>query len=193
MNFNLKNRIKSILPFLTEEEIDLLITQNMICEIKLENGDHILSEGEICKNIYLILNGTIRQYVIKDGEEINFLFYFDNDFVFDEPSFYDRDVSKYYFKTLEPSTVLKFQESLFDFFKSNTNFTQFLFNLSKQNVVRLYKRNEVLLIDTPEERYLKLLEIHPTIIEKVSLAKIASFIGITAPSLSRIRNRLVKG
>lgn len=193
MNFNLKNRIKSILPFLTEEEIDFLISQNMINEIKLKNGDHILSEGEICKNIYLILNGTIRQYVIKDGEEINFLFYFDNDFVFDEPSFYDRDVSKYCFKTLEPSTVLKFQESLFDFFKSNTYFTEFLFNLSKQNVVRLYKRNEVLLIDTPEERYLKLLEIHPTIIEKVSLAKIASFIGITAPSLSRIRNRLVKG
>ena len=193
MKLELKHKIQSILPFLTEEVIDSLISKKMLYEIEVKKGDNVLNEGEICKNIYFILSGSIRQFGLKDGEEINFLFYFESDFVFDEPSFYNKTSSNYYFKTLENCTILKFDKTLFDFLIGDNNFSQFLFNLSKQNVVRLYKRNEVLLMDTPKERYLKLLEIHPTIMEKVSLAKIASFIGITAPSLSRIRNRLVKG
>ena len=66
----------------------------------------------------------------------------------------------------------------------------FLKNVAEKEIIRLYKRNEVLLTLTPEERYLKLLDVHPQIMQRVSQRKIATFIGITEQSLSRIRKRI---
>lgn len=185
--------VESILPFLTNNEVNILISENMLSQVQLKKGKNLLHEGEVCNHIYFIINGAIRQFGVKDGEEINFLFYFDDDYVFDEPSFYNKSYSKYFFMALENTSLIKFEKSIFEYLKDNHNFSEFLFKLSKMNVLRLYKRNEVLLMNTPEERYLKLLEIHPKIVKKISLVKIASFIGIAGPSLSRIRRRLAKG
>lgn len=189
----MRQLVKSILPFLTNNEVNVLLSENMLSQVQLKKGKNLLNEGEVCNHIYFIIKGSIRQFGVKDGEEINFLFYFDGDYVFDEPSFYNKSSSKYFFMALENTTLIKFEKSIFEYLKDNHNFSEFLFKLSKMNVIRLYKRNEVLLMNTPEERYLKLLEIHPKIVKKISLAKIASFIGIAGPSLSRIRRRLTKG
>lgn len=184
--------VKSILPFLTNNEVNFLMSENMLSQVQLKKGENLLHEGEVCNHIYFIINGSIRQFGVKDGEEINFLFYFDDDYVFDEPSFYNKSYSKYFFMALENTSLIKFEKLIFEYLKDNHNFSEFLFKLSKMNVLRLYKRNEVLLMNTPEERYLKLLEIHPKIVKKISLVKIASFLGIAGPSLSRIRRRLAK-
>lgn len=178
--------------FLNEEELNNLLEKGLFKIFNLKRGAYILQAGQVCKSIHFLVKGSIRQYAMKEGEEINFLFYFDNDFVFDELSFYEKSKSKYYFKTLEDTIILQIDETVFNTFRDDHRWVNFLFGLSKTNVARLYKRNEVLLMESPEERYIKLLTIHPQIIEKVSLAKIASFIGIEPPSLSRIRKRIAK-
>jgi len=188
----LEDIVKSRLDFLSNAEVEAVRQNELLELLEIKKSSEILREGKICDSIYLIVKGSVRQYGIKKGEEVNFLFYFDGDFVFDELSFYEKMPTKYYFKTLERTTLLKLNKAFFDRVNQDDRIHNFLFKLSRQNVARLYKRNEVLLMDTAEERYLKLLELHPKIIEKVSLAKIASFIGVAPPSLSRIRKRLAR-
>ena len=178
--------------FFSEEMVGQLRDAGQIQEQTLKKGELLCEAGARHHDIYFIKNGSLRQFGIKNGEEVNFLFYFEEEFVFDETSFYSQLPSNYYFQALERTEVLRIDRSLFEFDQRAAKYTEFLFHLSRTNVLKLYKRNEVLLMDTPEERYLKLLEVHPKIIENISLAKIASFIGIAPPSLSRIRKRLVK-
>ena len=107
-------------------------------------------------------------------------------------SFLKATPSKYSILAIENSVVLQINRTDLDSLKEkNVLWNIFLKNVAEKSIIRLYKRNEVLLTLTPEERYLKLLEVHPQIIQRVSLRKIATFIGVTEQSLSRIRKRIV--
>jgi hypothetical protein len=149
-------------------------------------------EGNICNNISFIIDGAFRQFSVVDGTEINFLFYFDNDFTADFSSYITETPSNYFIKALEDSLVITFNKNNFSLLASRNNDWEVVSkNISNRALLTLYKRNDILLTLSPENRYLKLLEVHPLIIHKVSLSKISSFLGISGPSLSRIRKRII--
>ena len=182
--------IEHFAPLEVKHLLNELNCSIIISEIK--KGEHILIEGSSCDTLTYIIKGSFRQYTEAKGAEINFLFYFENDFVLDYLSFLKATPSKYSILAIENSVVLQINRTDLDSLKEkNVLWNIFLKNVAEKSIIRLYKRNEVLLTLTPEERYLKLLEVHPQIIQRVSLRKIATFIGVTEQSLSRIRKRIV--
>ncbi|WP_340156497.1 Crp/Fnr family transcriptional regulator [uncultured Winogradskyella sp.] len=182
--------IEHFAPLEVKHLLNELNCSIIISEIKKD--EHILIEGSSCDTLTYIIKGSFRQYTEAKGAEINFLFYFENDFVLDYLSFLKATPSKYSILAIENSVVLQINRTDLDSLKEkNVLWNIFLKNVAEKSIIRLYKRNEVLLTLTPEERYLKLLEVHPQIIQRVSLRKIATFIGVTEQSLSRIRKRIV--
>lgn len=189
---NYKSQIESAFSPIDFRTIENELITGSIEIKKIRKDSFLLMEGNICNNISFIIDGAFRQFSVVDGTEINFLFYFDNDFTADFSSYITETPSNYFIKALEDSLVITFNKNNFSLLASGNNDWEVVSkNISNRALLTLYKRNDILLTLSPENRYLKLLEVHPLIIHKVSLSKISSFLGISGPSLSRIRKRII--
>ena len=189
---NYKSQIESAFSPIDFRTIENELITGSIEIKKIRKDSFLLMEGNICNNISFIIDGAFRQFSVVDGTEINFLFYFDNDFTADFSSYITETPSNYFIKALEDSLVITFNKNNFSLLASRNNDWEVVYtNIANRALLTLYKRNDILLTLSPENRYLKLLEVHPLIIHKVSLSKISSFLGISGPSLSRIRKRII--
>lgn len=151
----------------------------------------LLSEGEKSDKIYFIVKGAIRIYYLnKDGHEKNTWFLFENELVVSVHSFFASQASFEYVKTMEDCSLIvlsrKKLEQLYEKFLS--------FNIIGRKLTELYYiRNEAqansLRMHSAKERYGQLLASQPQILQRVSLGHIASYLGISAETLSRIRSQ----
>ena len=150
----------------------------------------ILCEGNIAKRIYFIESGCLRMFFTEENKDVTVQFFLEGSHVCSMESFLKHIPSRFNLETLEAGTF---------------------YTLSKENYLRLiaelpafneYFQNYIntrmfyyvnLLLDyirlSPEQRYHDLLEKHPEILQRVPQYHIASYLGITPVSYSRIRNR----
>ena len=134
-------------------------------------------------------------YINENEEEVNFLFHFDQrieDTVFtDYESFLLKIPSKLNIQALEDCIVSTMsQENWITLSNTNLYWQQFSKKMTEKAYLSAKKRVEDLLYYSPENRYLKLLKENPMIFQKISQRHIASYLGITPQSLSRIRKRI---
>ena len=149
--------------------------------------------GSVCTYAGLVVNGIFRSYVIneKTGEEKNVFFYPPNYVLVSFNSFISQQPSEYFTQALADSTILcinyKDALSLCDRSHAWERTARILLQeLLKRTQVWLKQINS----DTPEERYQKLIDCWPDIVNEVPMYHIASYLGIQGPSLSRIRKRM---
>lgn len=153
----------------------------------------LLKEGEISKNIYFIRKGCLRQWFNKDGKDITFQFFFEGQAVASIDSFMNQKPGLFTIESIESSTVFSITKPDFDkllntYPEIKNGFQTLLFKRFR-NYGQLFLSR---IKDTPQERYEDLLKYHSEIIKRVPQHYIASFLGITPISLSRIRNRIKK-
>ena len=129
----------------------------------------LLEEGKIADKLYFIRKGCLRLFFYNEGKDITFQFFFEGDFVASFDSLYKGTPSLFSLESIEPSEV--YEEKIIERF----SFYQHLFLSRIKN--------------TPQQRYEELLKEYPNIIQRVPQHYIASYLGITPVSLSRIRNR----
>ncbi len=150
----------------------------------------LLHEGEVSHSIYYIKKGVLRMWFNKDGKDITFQFFMENTAVSSIDSFFNQTQSLFYIESIEECEVLVIGKSIFDeILHSDLKFKDEFINFLTgrfQNYAHLFLSR---IKDTPEERYRDLLQLHPEIVQRVPQHYIASYLGITAVSLSRIRNR----
>ena len=130
----------------------------------------LLEEGKIADKIYLVRKGCLRLFFYNEGKDITFQFFFEGDFVASFDSLYRGTPSLFSLESI-PSLRLLYEEKIIERF----SFYQHLFLSRIKN--------------TPQQRYEELLKEYPNIIQRVPQHYIASYLGITPVSLSRIRNR----
>ena len=153
----------------------------------------LLSEGEIANTVYFIKKGCLREWFNKDGKDITFQFFFEGQPVASIDSFMNQKPSLFTIESIEPSTILSIRKT--DFEKLLTIYPEFKVGFQDFIFQRFRNYGQLFLSrikDTPQERYEDLLNNHPDIIKRVPQHYIASFLGVTPISLSRIRNRKVK-
>ncbi len=149
----------------------------------------LLKAGDICVNYMFVHEGIMRSYIIDgQGEEITTNFFTKNQVAIEPASFFNRSVSCENIKTITDCSVW-----LVDFQKMNQHFNQypehreFGRRLLVRNMVELKERMLLLQTETAENRYLLLVKHNPEILKYVPLKQIASYLGVTDTSLSRIR------
>jgi len=162
-----------------------------ICtELFVPKNDLLQPFGHTCKTIYYIKSGIARIFYYKDGVDITEYFAFENNIVARVESLFTGSPSKKAIHILEDSEIVAIQVP--GLFKRYDKFPQIerLFRLIfEAGYVETVNRMESLQFHTAEERYLDLLE-KPRIIQRIPLKHIASYLGITQVSLSRIRSAL---
>jgi CRP-like cAMP-binding protein len=178
-----------------EHYVDEIVSLLKFQEIK--KSEFVLKENEVCSFIGLVGEGSFRTfYKNENGEEINFLFHYNQrieDLVFtDYESFLLRSNSKLNIQALEDSKVCFIAyDDWQDLCNKNVYWQFFSKSMTEKVYICAKKRIEDLLYYAPESRYLNLLKENPSIFQIIPQKYIASYLGITPQSLSRIRKRIV--
>ncbi len=177
---------------LTDEEFNVC-TKYFIPK-KLKKHQFLLNEGVICKHIGFVNSGCLREYTIDSkGDEHIIQFAIEDWWVSDLNSFLSGLPATYNIDALQNSEVLLLEKSARDEMLENCPKMEKLFRLLVEaNQVANYKRISDALSTTAEERYLKFINTYPRIFEQVPQSQIASYLGITPQSLSRIRKELIQ-
>lgn len=150
----------------------------------------LLKEGQTSERMFYIEKGCIRLSFNKDGKDITFQFFFEGEGVSSAESFRNEEPSLFSIETIEPSILhILHKRDYFMMIESSPLIRQ---ALEQQTFERLMYYQKLFLSrikNSPEERYNELVKQSPHILQRVPQHYIASFLGITSVSLSRIRNR----
>jgi CRP-like cAMP-binding protein len=157
-------------------------------------GTILLSEGEVATKLFFVVRGCLRTYFIKeDGKDITAQFFVEDQIVASFESATTGTPSRAYIEAIEDSIVgsipLKALELILN--KSTVMREEFSRFLMKR-LVYYMERCSSYILDNPEKRYLNLLKDSPELVARLPKQYIASYLGITPVSLSRIRSRLKK-
>ena len=147
--------------------------------------------GDICREAYFIKKGCVRLFYDKDGEEITGFFFTENMIVSSFESVLTQQPSIQGIETLEPCELIVFQYSkLNSLYDSFPRLNIFIRKLLEERFIFAQKVVASLIIDKPEDRYLRLFQRQPELLNRVPQHMLATYLGITPVSLSRIRKRI---
>ena len=161
---------------------------------KIQKGELLLSAGEVCNHTYFVEKGLLRMYSIdKNGKEHIIQFAPEKWLISDRSSLFFNEKSNYYIEAIEDSEVLLLANHFFTDMAEKFSKTAEKNDLLLQKHIRnLQNRVNSLLAETAEERYLNFMKMYPDILQRVPQWMIASYLGITPESLSRVRKELAR-
>jgi CRP-like cAMP-binding protein len=160
---------------------------------KIKKKEILLREGQISTHIGFVLSGSFRQFYLVDGEEKTTFFFFENSFVCDYDSFLTERPTDHNIEALEDCEILYFDRALmYRMYRIYPKFETFGRLIAEKVYLCTKERLGLFLLNTPEVRYLHFMKSHEaeTILQRVPQHYIASYLGITPVSLSRIRSRV---
>jgi CRP-like cAMP-binding protein len=153
----------------------------------------LVEEGEISTEIYFINKGLIRLYYTKDIDEITGYIFRENLFSSSYDSFLTQTPSIQTLETLEDCELLVIsREELDVLYEKMPSMHVFTRKMAEQRFINAQRILSSFILDSPEERYRKFELQNKDLLQRVPLQYIASFLGITPVSLSRIRKRLME-
>lgn len=171
---------------LSKEAEDAITAISSIVSIK-KNKD-LQSTGQTCKTIYFINKGVARIYYFKDGIDITENFFFENSIIARVESLLTGKLSRKAIQILEDAEIVAIDANqLFKLYDSFPEIERLFRKIFEAGYVDTVNRIEGMQFHTAEERYKTLLTEEPNVLRKVPLKYVASYLGITQVSLSRIR------
>lgn len=188
-------RLKAKIRSYTEIDEAVLDDQLQYYErLDLKKGENLVSPGQPVTHFYYVAKGCIYYYKLVDGVQHVLEFYTDDVFFTDLPAYVRGTVSKHYLTATEDTLVYAVKKSDAENSFDRSHQLERFGRLSMQEAfVKIFTRVERLSSRSNEERYLRLLEKRPDLFQRVPQYLIASYLGITAVGLSKIRKRLGKG
>lgn len=153
--------------------------------------NHVLKAAQsIEKYGYFLVRGACGLFVWKENNHVCLDLHLENDFFTDDLSFYTGQPSPIEITTLEACTLLRLSKSSIEHLNSTPQ-GQLLFSIGNQvGYIQKQQQQVDLLTRSAEERYLELMANRPQLVQRIAQKHIASLLGITTQSLSRIRRRL---
>jgi len=162
-------------------------------EMEIRKKGFILKQGRICNSIYFVQTGLLRCFYNKDDKEINSWFMKEGDVIFSVESFLNQTPGRENIQALEDSILYYINYDELQFLYNN--FPEFNF-VGRVVTEKYYKLSEQRLfslrMQKGKERYNFILDHFPQIILRVPSKYIASYLGITEETLSRIRASIAK-
>lgn len=175
---------------LTEEEKNAILSLDLFRSVP--KGTVLLREGQKSKESYFVLKGCIRTYYVVDSEEKTTAFYTEMD-VLTPPCVVSKTPSECYVSCIEDSILLVSNSDTEK--EVNSKFPKFELMcrmLSEELLAKQRVDFDEFKTSSPEQRYLKLLQSRPDLIQRVPQHQLASFLGIQPQSLSRLRARILE-
>lgn len=180
--------LQTLVPFTPIE------LQDIISNFKREEvakNTTLIAEGEVSKRFYFMESGMGRSYYLKeDGKDITQWFFAGGKFMSSVDSFFQQTPSLYYLETLEDSVLYSITKNEMDILFSKYHKMEQLGRLASiEMLTKVTNKLNAIQFQTAKQRYEYMLEEFPNISHRVPLGYIASYLGMTQETLSRIRRK----
>lgn len=184
MTAELNNFISSYATF---NDADLADITGRFTERTVAKNEFLLEEGTVCQQLVFVQEGCLRLYYVDNDVEISVWFAFPNSSAIDIYSFISDKPSNYYLQAIEDSKILYLPKTeLITLYQQFPTMQEMMRRFWEDAVLNLIDRFTALQRDSAEKRYLDLMA-KPPYLQKIPQKYLASFIGVTPTSLSRIR------
>ena len=191
MNEEYRKKLSRAFP-LRGKEGDALLGSFLIREVP--RGTALLSQGETATELHFVLRGCLRTYFLKeDGTEITSQFFLETQMVASLESAMTRTPSNQYIEAIEDSVIASIPIATLTGIMQSSEAARSHFSIfMMKRLIYYMNHHSSYILDNPEKRYTKLIAEHPELASRVPQQYIASYLGITPVSLSRIKSRLKK-
>lgn len=160
----------------------------------IHKGDFFVQKDKVCKHIAFIIKGTLRTYYINDkAEEITSCFCTENNLTTSYKSFILQQTSNLIIKAIEDSQLLVIDyDSLQKLYAQSAVWQTIGRAIAEREYIVMEQYASILNNETAREKYLRLLNEQPNVLQKATIEDIASYLGVTRRTLSRIRQEISK-
>ena len=184
---NIIDKMNSLYP-ISDETIQILKENTVLCHFPKRH--QLIEADKFCKSAYFIEEGMTRSYWLVNGEEITTSFSCEGGIVFSMDELYYNKMSEEFVETLEDVVAYKIALSdLIRLFQTNIELANWGRIIHQNEYRRLHRSHKDRLTLSAKERYEEFMQQFPQICQRVQLGYIASYLGITLPTLSRLRSR----
>lgn len=174
---------------LSEDEKNAIVAMDTFSTLK--KGTILLKEGQRSNEGYFVLQGCIRTYYVINGEEKTTAFYTEMEGI--TPNcVLSKEPSKYFISCVEDSIITVSNPDMeAEAFEKFPRFETLCRVLSEQLLAKEQSSFDDFKTSSPEQRYLNLLQNRPNLLQRVPQHQLASYLGMTPQSLSRLRTRII--
>lgn len=184
---NVIAKMRSLYP-ISDETVDLLKERVLPC--CFPKRYQLIKAEEFCRLAYFIEKGITRSFWLVEGEEITTSFSGEGSIVFSMDELYYNKISEEYVETIEEVIAYRIElTELVDLFQTNIELANWGRIIHQNEYRRLHRSYKDRLILPAKERYAAFLQQFPDISQRVQLGYIASYLGITLSTLSRLRGK----
>jgi CRP-like cAMP-binding protein len=187
MTSELKDFINTYVSF-PEDELEDIVSKFRSKKIK-KNG-FLLKQGQICNDLIFVQSGCLRLYYIHEGIEVSVWFALQHSSAIEIYSFISETPTNNYLQAIEETEILYLPKSeLNKLYKTHPQMQEMMRKFWEDVILHLLERFTALQRDTAEQRYLDLMN-KPELLQSIPQKYLASFIGVTPTSLSRIKKNI---
>ncbi len=174
---------------LSSQSIQLIADKIQL--IRLPKNTTLIDADKVEKKLYFIKKGIVRAYTIDDGKEITFWFGKEGDLILSMRSYCENKISYETIELMEDCELYEIKSSDIQlFYATNLEIANWGRKLAEIELIKTEERFISRQLGTAIDRYKKLLEENPSLINRVQLGYIASYLGISQVTLSRIRTEI---
>ena len=164
------------------------VLSSILVPMKFQKGDTILEEGKVCRDLYFVEKGMVRQYYYKNKKDVTEHFSFEGRIVFCIESFLKQEPSRLIVEALENTMLYAIpHDDLHNLMSGNKEMAMLYRKILEHVAISSQEHADSQRFENAAERYERLLREKPEIILRAPMVHIASFLQMTPETLSRVR------
>ena len=172
---------------MTHEELDVL--ESILVPMKFQKGELILKEGDICRNIYWVARGLVRQFYYKNGKELTEYMAAEDTMCMSIESLFKEEPTHQQIQAIEPTVLFALPKPALEREAvRNVNIQMLYRKILEESLIISQVHADMLRFESAQERYAKLVKRSPQLVLRAPLVYIASYLQMTPETLSRVRN-----
>ena len=171
---------------MTHEELDVL--ESILVPMKFQKGEMILKEGEVCRHIYWVVRGLVRQFYYKNDKELTEYMAVENTICMSIESLFKEEPTHQQIQAIEPTVLFALPKPALEREAvRNVNIQMLYRKILEESLIISQVHADMLRFESAQERYAKLVKRSPQLVLRAPLVYIASYLQMTPETLSRVR------
>lgn len=171
---------------MTHDELDTL--ESILVPMKFNKNEMILKEGEVCRNIYYVDRGLVRQFYSKKGRIVTEHFGSDHTIFMCIESLFKEEPTKLQVEALEPTVIYALpKHKLEQVALHNVNIQILYRKILEESLIISQVHADLVRFESAQERYKKMCKLNPQVVLRAPLVYIANYLQMTPETLSRVR------
>ena len=177
---------------MTHDELDIL--ESVLVPMKFAKGEIILGEGEVCRHIYYIEKGLVRQFYFKKGKDVTEHMAPEGEIIMCIESLFKEEPTHLQVEALEPVLIYALPKSkLEEVALHNVNIQILYRKILEESLINSQIHADLVRFETAQDRYKRLCKLSPQLALRAPLVYIASYLQMTPETLSRVRANITMG